>query len=153
MLGNVRLIYIWGESEQVQSAPKPALFTNDSISAFGWRMKLLLFGSRQQQATNQSILESVTCSGLVLCRRNGLKACSATFQADMWCGWECNSLGSEPAYNPISYQLGSVWPHDNAFSSWAEAIRLPPRRIGLRKVSFAAASYFGPDACQNFCRN
>lgn len=34
---------------------------------------------------------------------------------DMWTGWGIRTLSAEhPAYNPYSYQLGSVWPHDNA---------------------------------------
>jgi glycogen debranching enzyme len=33
---------------------------------------------------------------------------------DMWSGWGIRTLSAEnPAYNPFSYQLGSVWPHDN----------------------------------------
>ncbi|MHB8670283.1 MAG: amylo-alpha-1,6-glucosidase [Acidimicrobiales bacterium] len=33
---------------------------------------------------------------------------------DMWSGWGIRTLSSaHPAYNPFSYQLGSVWPHDN----------------------------------------
>ncbi|HEX6596490.1 MAG TPA: glycogen debranching N-terminal domain-containing protein, partial [Acidimicrobiales bacterium] len=36
-------------------------------------------------------------------------------QDDMWSGWGIRTLSSRhPAYNPFSYQLGSVWPHDNA---------------------------------------
>ena len=35
---------------------------------------------------------------------------------DMWTGWGIRTLSAEHvAYNPFSYQLGSVWPHDNAF--------------------------------------
>jgi glycogen debranching enzyme len=34
---------------------------------------------------------------------------------DMWSGWGVRTLSSEHlGYNPISYQRGSVWPHDNA---------------------------------------
>ena len=34
---------------------------------------------------------------------------------DMWSGWGIRTLSSRhSAYNPFSYQLGSVWPHDNA---------------------------------------
>ncbi len=34
---------------------------------------------------------------------------------DMWSGWGVRTLSSaHPAYNPFSYQTGSVWPHDNA---------------------------------------
>ncbi len=33
---------------------------------------------------------------------------------DMWSGWGIRTLSSEhAAYNPLSYQNGSVWPHDN----------------------------------------
>jgi glycogen debranching enzyme len=36
-------------------------------------------------------------------------------QPDMWSGWGIRTLSSKnPAYNPFSYHLGSVWPHDNA---------------------------------------
>jgi glycogen debranching enzyme len=35
-------------------------------------------------------------------------------QEDMWSGWGIRTLsGKNPAYNPFSYHLGSVWPHDN----------------------------------------
>src|SRR5262249_40888424 len=33
---------------------------------------------------------------------------------DMWSGWGVRTLSANnPAYNPFSYQRGSVWPHDN----------------------------------------
>jgi glycogen debranching enzyme len=33
---------------------------------------------------------------------------------DMWSGWGIRTLSARHrAYNPFSYQLGSVWPHDN----------------------------------------
>ncbi|MBV9691520.1 MAG: hypothetical protein JO202_17615 [Ktedonobacteraceae bacterium] len=35
-------------------------------------------------------------------------------QEDMWSGWGIRTLSSKnPAYNPYSYHLGSVWPQDN----------------------------------------
>jgi glycogen debranching enzyme len=35
-------------------------------------------------------------------------------EADMWSGWGIRTLSAQnPAYNPFSYQRGSVWPHDN----------------------------------------
>jgi glycogen debranching enzyme len=65
-------------------------------------------------------------------------------QPDMWSGWGIRTLSSDnPAYNPFSYQRGSVWPHDNGI------IALGFRRYGFaseaarvfRDVS-EAASYF-----------
>ncbi|MFB2894865.1 glycogen debranching N-terminal domain-containing protein [Aerosakkonemataceae cyanobacterium BLCC-F50] len=66
------------------------------------------------------------------------------FQPDLWCGWGIRTLSSQnPAYNPISYQLGCVWPHDNS------AIAMGLKRYGYHQEAnqiaegiFAAASYF-----------
>jgi glycogen debranching enzyme len=34
---------------------------------------------------------------------------------DMWSGWGIRTLSADHvSYNPMAYQLGSVWPHDNA---------------------------------------
>ncbi len=63
---------------------------------------------------------------------------------DMWSGWGIRTLSAvNPAYNPFSYQLGSVWPHDNSIIA-----------AGMKRYGFArhankvakgvldAASYF-----------
>jgi len=65
-------------------------------------------------------------------------------QRDMWSGWGIRTLSAaNPAYNPLSYQLGSVWPHDNGIIA-----------LGFKRYGFAseaarvardisrAASYF-----------
>ncbi len=37
-------------------------------------------------------------------------------QPDMFSGWGVRTMTTEAvAYNPIDYQVGSIWPHDNAF--------------------------------------
>ena len=37
-------------------------------------------------------------------------------RSDMWSGWGIRTLSSDHrAYNPLSYQNGAVWPHDNGF--------------------------------------
>lgn len=39
----------------------------------------------------------------------------ALMSSAMFSGWGVRTLAStEPAYNPVSYHCGSVWPHDNA---------------------------------------
>ncbi|HEY3948758.1 glycogen debranching N-terminal domain-containing protein [Phenylobacterium sp.] len=63
---------------------------------------------------------------------------------DMWSGWGIRTLSAKhPAFNPHSYQNGSVWPHDNGLIA-----------LGFRRYGFAeetariardisrAASYF-----------
>ncbi len=37
--------------------------------------------------------------------------------SDMFCGWGIRTLSSsERAYQPMDYQVGAVWPHDNGFA-------------------------------------
>jgi glycogen debranching enzyme len=49
---------------------------------------------------------------------------------DMFSGWGIRTLSSSsPAYNPMSYHNGSVWPHDNAIAA-----------AGLKRYGFGAAT-------------
>ena len=49
---------------------------------------------------------------------------------DMFSGWGIRTLSSRsPAYNPMSYHNGSVWPHDNAIAA-----------AGLKRYDFDAAT-------------
>ena len=65
-------------------------------------------------------------------------------QDDMFCGWGVRTLSAkEKAYNPLDYQTGSVWPHDNAL------IALGMRRQGFTQQMdtifsgiFQAATHF-----------
>jgi glycogen debranching enzyme len=53
-------------------------------------------------------------SGIVPLERAG-RVVRRLMADDMWSGWGVRTLSSDhPAYNPFSYQTGSVWPHDNA---------------------------------------
>jgi glycogen debranching enzyme len=50
-------------------------------------------------------------------------------QDDMFCGWGVRTLSAkERAYNPLDYQTGSIWPHDNALIA-----------LGLRRWGFTQA--------------
>jgi len=110
-----------------KAALQSQLFTNDSISAFGWRTRLLLFGSRQQQATNPVYyLESVTCSGLVLCRGTGSKLVQRL--SKQICGVAGrNSLIRTQPITRLVINWAAFGPTTMRLCSWAEAIRLPPR--------------------------
>jgi glycogen debranching enzyme len=63
---------------------------------------------------------------------------------DMWSGWGVRTLSSEhPSYNPYSYHLGSVWPHDNA--NIAGGFRRAGRHKEAQEIAqgiFAAAERF-----------
>ena len=65
-------------------------------------------------------IRSVTSNpGQLLCQRvvapeRAIRVARRLLAPDMWSGWGIRTLSSEhPRYNPFSYQLGSVWPHDN----------------------------------------
>ena len=46
--------------------------------------------------------------------------------SDMFSGWGIRTLAeSHPAYNPVGYHTGSVWPHDSALIAF-----------GLRRYGF-----------------
>ena len=50
--------------------------------------------------------------------------------SDMFSGWGIRTLSSlSPAYNPMSYHNGSVWPHDNAIAA-----------AGLKRYGFDVAT-------------
>jgi glycogen debranching enzyme len=63
---------------------------------------------------------------------------------DMWTGWGIRTLSAaHPRYNPFSYQLGSVWPHDNVLA--AAGFRhygLEPEAAQVAKAFFDAADQF-----------
>jgi glycogen debranching enzyme len=55
-------------------------------------------------------------------------------EPDMSSGWGLRTLSSaHPAYNPLSYQLGSVWPHDTALAAAGMA------RYGFRDEAWRLA--------------
>ncbi|MFL5333508.1 MAG: amylo-alpha-1,6-glucosidase, partial [Geminicoccaceae bacterium] len=66
-------------------------------------------------------------SGIVPPDRAG-RVVRRLMQPDMWSGWGIRTLSADhPAYNPYSYQNGSVWPHDNAIIA-----------TGFRRYGYAA---------------
>lgn len=66
------------------------------------------------------------------------------FQPDLWCGWGVRTLSANhPAYNPISYQRGSVWPFDNSFIALGLKQYGYHQRVNqIAEGIFAAARYF-----------
>jgi glycogen debranching enzyme len=65
-------------------------------------------------------------------------------QPDMWSGWGIRTLSADhPAYNPFSYQLGSIWPHDNGIiAAGFKRYGFPDEANRLARDIFEAASYF-----------
>jgi glycogen debranching enzyme len=98
---------------------------------------------KQQIRTIASNAGHCLCSGIAA-PEHAARVVQRLLQPDMWSGWGIRTLSARnPAYNPYSYQLGSVWPHDNGiiamgfkrYGFGAEAARI------ARDIS-EAASYF-----------
>ncbi len=66
------------------------------------------------------------------------------FQPDLWCGWGIRTLSAKnPAYNPISYHLGSVWPHDcSIIAAGFKRYGYDDRVNQVADGIFSAARYF-----------
>lgn len=59
---------------------------------------------------------------------HGARVVQRFLEEDMWSGWGIRTLSARhPAYNPFSYQLGSVWPHDNGIIA-----------LGFKRYGFAS---------------
>jgi glycogen debranching enzyme len=70
---------------------------------------------------NKHPIESVTSNpghllwAAAIAPERARRVCDRLLADDMWSGWGIRTLSDRhPAYNPFSYQCGSVWPHDNA---------------------------------------
>lgn len=63
---------------------------------------------------------------------------------DMWSGWGIRTLSQRhPAYDPFSYQSGSVWPHDNAiFAAGLLRYGLDEQAWRVARAIFDAANCF-----------
>ncbi len=139
---------MWGEGEQAKALRQKA---DDLYQRFNDRFWmedegfycLGLDNKKQQIKSITSNPGHLLWSGIVP-KERAKKLVDRLFQPDLWCGWGVRTLSSQnPAYNPISYQRGSVWPHDN--SSIAAGLK----RYGYYQEAnhiaegiFAAASYF-----------
>jgi len=75
---------------------------------------LALDGRKQQVASVTSNAGHCLYSGIADRDKAGQVA-ERLMAADMFSGWGVRTLSSNcPAFNPMSYHNGSVWPHDNA---------------------------------------
>jgi glycogen debranching enzyme len=102
-----------------------------------------LDGDKKQVQTIASNPGHLLWSGIASPER-GRRVIARLLEADMWSGWGIRTLSAKcSAFNPFSYQKGSIWPHDNGI------IAMGCKRYGFseeaariaRDIS-EAASYF-----------
>jgi glycogen debranching enzyme len=102
-----------------------------------------LDGDKKQVKTIASNPGHLLWSGIAS-REHASRVVARLMEPDMWSGWGIRTLSeNNPAFNPFSYQNGSVWPHDNGI------IALGFRRYGFAREAAKiardiseAASYF-----------
>jgi glycogen debranching enzyme len=138
----------WGKTDRAQALRQKAADLYERFNERFWMEDegfycLGLDANKQQIRAIASNPGHLLWSGIIPAER-AERFVQRLFQPDLWCGWGIRTLSSNnPAYNPISYQLGSVWPHDNSF------IAAGLKRYGFHAEAnqiaegiFAAASYF-----------
>jgi glycogen debranching enzyme len=110
---------VFGDLEGGMDLRKRARRLYDRFNdAFWWESEgtyyLGLDGDKRPIRTVASNAGHCLASGIVPAERAG-RVVDRLMAPDMWSGWGIRTLSTEhPGYNPYSYHLGSVWPHDNA---------------------------------------
>ena len=107
---------------------------------------LTLDGDKRPVMTVASNPGHCLWSGIVP-RDRARRVVDRLIQPDMWSGWGIRTLSARhPAFNPFSYENGSVWPHDNGI------IALGMKRYGFTREAgevtraiCEAASFFVSD--------
>lgn len=143
-----KIYEIWGESDRAQALRSKAEDLYQRFNERFWMEEesfycLGLDSKKQQIRSITSNPGHLLWSAIVPPERAD-RLVQRLFQPDLWCGWGVRTLSAQnPAYNPISYQLGSVWPHDNSL------IAAGLKRYGyhqeankIAEATFAAATYF-----------
>ena len=139
---------IWGDAERAEDMRQRAtrLF-EDFNERFWWEEEgtyyLGLDGNKRPIRSVASNVGHCLANGIVPPDR-AERVVDRLMQPDMWSGWGVRTLSAEhPSYNPYSYHLGSVWPHDNA--TIAGGFRRAGRHSEAQQIAegiFAAAERF-----------
>lgn len=102
-----------------------------------------LDGEKKQVRTIVSNPGHLLWSGIVS-RERACRVIARLFEPDMWSGWGIRTLSEQcPAFNPFSYQNGSIWPHDNGIIAMGcKRYGFPDEAARIARGISEAASYF-----------
>jgi glycogen debranching enzyme len=140
--------HIWGEEEKSAELRDRAFRLYQEFNERYWWEEegtyyLGLDGDKRPIRSVASNAGHCLASGIVPADRAN-RVVDRLMQPDMWSGWGIRTLSSKhPSYNPYSYHLGSVWPHDNA--TIAGGFRRAGRHKEAQQIAegiFAAAERF-----------
>ena len=139
---------IWGDAERAEDMRQRATRLFEYFNErFWWEEEgtyyLGLDGNKRPIRSVASNVGHCLANGIVPPDR-AERVVDRLMQPDMWSGWGVRTLSAEhPSYNPYSYHLGSVWPHDNA--TIAGGFRRAGRHTEAQQIAegiFAAAERF-----------
>jgi glycogen debranching enzyme len=139
---------IWGEQDRSDEMRERAVsLFHEFNERFWWEEEgtyyLGLDGEKRPIKTVASNVGHCLASGIVPPDR-AQRVVDRLMKPDMWSGWGIRTLSAlHPSYNPYSYHLGSVWPHDNA--NIAGGFRRAGRHAEAQEIArgiFAAAERF-----------
>ena len=112
------LFRAWGEATRAAELEKEAAMLRQRFNEAFWvdSEKFYAFGLDPKKARIETAASNpghCLWSGIVPSEKAG-RVVHRLLEGDLFSGWGIRTLSSRnPAYNPFSYQLGSVWPHDN----------------------------------------
>jgi glycogen debranching enzyme len=140
---------IWGDpalADRVEgeAAALKARFNADFWVEDGDFFALALDGDKQQVATLTSNMGHLLWSGIVA--EEHVPSVVRHLMADpLFSGWGIRTLAAgQPAFNPLSYHDGTVWPHDNALIAMGLARYGHHEEAGrVARAFLEAAGYFG----------
>src|SRR2546423_1285463 len=139
---------IWGDAERSEELRQRAIRLYDEFNErFWWEEEgtyyIGLDGLKRPIRSVAANAGHCLASGIVPPDRAN-RVVDRLMQPDMWSGWGIRTLSTHhPSYNPYSYHLGSVWPHDNA--TIAGGFRRAGRHTEAQQIAegiFAAAERF-----------
>ena len=148
LLRMAEMYRLWGEEERGEELRRVASRLYQRFNEeFWWESEgtyyLGLDAEKRPIKTVASNAGHCLASGIVPPDR-ATRVVDRLMQPDMWSGWGVRTLSREhPGYNPYSYHLGSIWPHDNA--TLAGGFRRAGRHAEAQKIAegiFAAAERF-----------
>jgi glycogen debranching enzyme len=123
---------VLGEPERARRLRQKAFDLQAHFEARFWCEDLGCYAyaldpSKQPVRTVASNAGHVLWSGIASAE-HAARVAERLLQEDLWSGWGIRTLSAHnPAYNPFSYQRGSVWPHDNGLIA-----------LGLKRYGFSA---------------
>lgn len=142
------LAHVYGETDEAARLRIEADQLAATIEELFWWEKestyfLGLDGSKRPLRTVASNPAHLLWSGAIRPER-ARRTAERLLASDMWSGWGIRTLSeSHPSYNPFSYQLGSVWPHDNVIAAAGfRRYGLDHHAVRVLRAVFDAAARF-----------